>query len=146
MHIENGHYFPAYGYEDILVYGKKHPKFEVRDKSEIREWQINVWDVPSVSTNDEKSNEGHPAQFPVKIPYQLMKSYSMDHAIIYEPFNGSGSTLIACEMTNRKCYAIEIEPRYIDVAVKRWQNYTGKKGKNLTRPEVGIPKQEDNNR
>jgi len=57
---------------------------------------------------------------------------------VFDPFCGSGTTIIASEKLNRKCYAIEIEPRYIDVAVKRWQNYTGKKGKNLTRPEVGI--------
>ena len=43
---------------------------------------------------------------------------------VYDPFSGSGTTIIACEQLNRKCYAIEIEPRYVDVAVKRWQNYT----------------------
>jgi len=45
---------------------------------------------------------------------------------VYDPFSGSGTTIIACEQLNRKCYAIEIEPRYVDVAVIRWQNYTGK--------------------
>jgi DNA modification methylase len=44
---------------------------------------------------------------------------------IYEPFNGSGSTLIAAEMTGRSCLAIEIDPAYIDVAVLRWQVFTG---------------------
>ena len=64
--------------------------------------------------------------------------FSVSDSTIFDPFCGSGTTIIASEKLNRKCYAIEIEPRYIDVAVKRWQNYTGKKGKNLTRPEVGI--------
>jgi DNA modification methylase len=44
---------------------------------------------------------------------------------IYEPFNGSGSTLIAAEMTGRSCLAIDIDPAYVDVAVFRWQAFTG---------------------
>ena len=47
-------------------------------------------------------------------------------SVVYEPFSGSGTTIIACEQLNRKCYAIEIEPRYVDVAVRRWQNLTEK--------------------
>jgi DNA modification methylase len=45
---------------------------------------------------------------------------------IYEPFCGSGTTIIACEQTGRHCYAIELNPAYVDVAVTRWQNFTGK--------------------
>jgi DNA modification methylase len=44
---------------------------------------------------------------------------------VYEPFSGSGTTIIAAEMTSRACHAIEISPAYIDVAVKRWQDFTG---------------------
>jgi DNA modification methylase len=46
---------------------------------------------------------------------------------VYEPFSGSGTTIIACEMTGRACYAIELNPAYVDVAVKRWQEFTGQK-------------------
>ena len=46
--------------------------------------------------------------------------------IIYDGFLGSGSTLIACEKNNRKCYGMELESKYVDVIVKRWQEYTGK--------------------
>jgi DNA modification methylase len=45
---------------------------------------------------------------------------------VYEPFSGSGTTIIAAEMTGRHCYAIELSPAYVDVAVKRWQAFTGK--------------------
>jgi len=45
---------------------------------------------------------------------------------IYEPFSGSGTTIIAGEMTGRHVYAIELNPAYVDVAVKRWQDFTGK--------------------
>ena len=45
---------------------------------------------------------------------------------VYEPFSGSGTTIIAAEMTGRSCHAIELNPLYVDVAVKRWQEFTGK--------------------
>jgi DNA modification methylase len=46
---------------------------------------------------------------------------------IYEPFSGSGTTIIAAEQTGRICYAVELSPAYVDVAVKRWEQFTGKK-------------------
>jgi len=49
--------------------------------------------------------------------------------IVYDPFLGSGSTLIACEKFKRKCYGMEIDPIYCDVIVKRWEQYTGQKAK-----------------
>ena len=45
---------------------------------------------------------------------------------VYEPFSGSGTTIIAAEMTGRSCHAIELNPAYVDVAIKRWQDFTGK--------------------
>lgn len=45
--------------------------------------------------------------------------------VVYEPFSGSGTTIIAAETTGRSCYAIELDPAYVDVAVKRWQKFTG---------------------
>jgi DNA modification methylase len=45
---------------------------------------------------------------------------------VYEPFSGSGTTIIAAEMTGRACHAIELSPDYVDVAVKRWQDFAGK--------------------
>ncbi len=50
----------------------------------------------------------------------------------YEPFLGTGSTLIACENTNRVCYGMELDPIYIDVIIKRWEDYTGKKAKKIS--------------
>lgn len=47
--------------------------------------------------------------------------------IIPDLFGGSGSTLIACEQLNRKCYMMESDPKYVDVIIERWQNFTGKK-------------------
>jgi DNA modification methylase len=46
---------------------------------------------------------------------------------VYDPFAGSSTTIIACEMTGRICYAVELNPAYVDVGIHRWQNFTGKK-------------------
>ena len=46
--------------------------------------------------------------------------------IIYEPFSGSGTTIIAAESCRRRCYAVELNPEYVDMAVRRWQEYTGR--------------------
>ena len=73
-----------------------------------------------------KDSGVHGAQFPVALPQEYIKAFGGD---VYDPFVGSGTTIIAAEQLKRQCYAIEIEPRYVDVAVKRWQNLTGKKAK-----------------
>ena len=58
--------------------------------------------------------------------------------IVYEPFSGSGSQIMAAEKLGRRCYATELEPKYIDAAVARWQKLTGKTAVNQTRPDVRI--------
>jgi DNA modification methylase len=73
----------------------------------------------------------HPTQKPVGLLTQIICDYSQENNIIFDPFLGSGSTLIACEQTNRICYGVEIEPHYVDVAVKRWEAYTGKSGQKV---------------
>lgn len=67
----------------------------------------------------------HPTQKPVKIIELILMDYSDLNNLIFDPFLGSGTTLIAAEQTNRRCYAMEISPAYIDISVQRWQNYTG---------------------
>lgn len=68
--------------------------------------------------------DGHPCPKPVALWSHLMQHLFPGNA--YEPFSGSGTAIIAAEQLGRRCYAIEIEPRYVDVAVRRWQNLTGK--------------------
>jgi len=58
-----------------------------------------------------------------------IKETTQNKNIILDGFSGSGTTIIAAEQLNRKCYAMEIEPKYCDVAVQRWENLTGKKAK-----------------
>jgi len=66
----------------------------------------------------------HPAIFPVTFPTHAMNAWP---GVAYEPFCGSGTTLIAAEQLGRTCYGMEISPAYCDVIVKRWENLTGKK-------------------
>jgi len=73
------------------------------------------------------SSKLHPTMKPVELVAKLMENSSKAEEIIYEPFCGSGTTLIAAEQLGRKCYGMEISPNYCDVIVKRWENLTGKK-------------------
>lgn len=76
-----------------------------------------------------RRSEEHPTMKPVDlIEYCLHNSSDRNH-IVFDPFGGSGSTLIACEKTERKCRTIEIDPVYCDVIVKRWEDFTGKEAK-----------------
>jgi DNA modification methylase len=56
-----------------------------------------------------------------------MLKHTKPGAVCYEPFCGSGSQVIAAERLGRRCFALEIEPRFVDLAVKRWEGFTGKK-------------------
>jgi len=69
----------------------------------------------------------HPTQKPIKLCEWFIKRYSDDDNAILDLFGGSGSTLIACEQLNRKCYMMELDPHYIDVIIQRWENFTGEK-------------------
>jgi len=69
----------------------------------------------------------HPATFPVGLPGEYIKAMTQKDDIVIEPFGGSGTTLIACEQTGRKCRIMELEPKYVDVIIARWEKQTGKK-------------------
>jgi DNA modification methylase len=76
-------------------------------------------------TDSKSESAKHPARFPVELPEFVIKTWTHENHILFEPFLGSGSTLIACEKTNRKCFGMELSEQYCDVIVKRWQEYTG---------------------
>ena len=77
----------------------------------------------------EKTNRVHPTQKPIKLIADIFNKFDKDNQFnnIVDLFGGSGSTLIACEQLNRKCYMMELDPHYIDVIIQRWENFTGKK-------------------
>ena len=72
-------------------------------------------------------NDLHPTMKPIKLLARLIKNSSRENEIVLDTFGGSGSTLIACEQTNRICYMSELEPKYVDVIINRWEQFTGEK-------------------
>lgn len=74
-------------------------------------------------------NDLHPTMKPIKLIARLIKNSSKENEIILDLFGGSGSTLIACEQLNRKCFIMEYEPKYADVIIERWEAFTGKKAR-----------------
>lgn len=83
--------------------------------------QSTLWQIKA----REDGGVGHGTQKPVECMRRPIENNSSPGQAIYEPFSGSGTTLIAAEMTGRTCHAIEVNPAYVDVAIKRWQNFTG---------------------
>ncbi|MBQ3434150.1 MAG: site-specific DNA-methyltransferase, partial [Selenomonadaceae bacterium] len=69
----------------------------------------------------------HGTQKPVECMRRPMLNNSEPNDIIYEPFSGSGTTIIAAESCRRRCFAVELNPEYVDMAVMRWQSYTNRK-------------------
>lgn len=94
--------------------------------------QTTIWDIEAKSGfRQEKSGADahtgiHSTQKPVECMKRPIENNSSPGQAVYEPFSGSGTTIIAGEMTGRCVYAIELNPAYVDVAVKRWQAFTGK--------------------
>lgn len=87
--------------------------------------QTTLWQIPKPA----KSETGHSTQKPVECMKRPIENNSSPGQAVYEPFSGSGTTIIAAEMTGRSCFAIELNPAYVDVAVTRWQQFTGEAAK-----------------
>ena len=81
-----------------------------------------------LKASEHKDKRVHPTQKPIILSIECFKLLP-DALNILDPFLGSGSTLIACEKTNRKCYGMELDPHYCDVIIKRWEQFTGKVAK-----------------
>jgi DNA modification methylase len=86
--------------------------------------QTTLWNIASGGQDSETS---HSTQKPVECMRRPMQNNSNPGQAVYDPFLGSGTTLIAAETTGRVCLGMELEPRYVDVAVRRWQAFTGMK-------------------
>jgi len=86
--------------------------------------QTTLWQMPHIA-GTEDGITAHGTQKPVEAMRRPIENNSSPGQAIYEPFSGSGTTVIAAEMSGRTCHAIELSPAYVDVAVKRWQGFTG---------------------
>jgi len=85
----------------------------------------NRWDISNANSQD--SENKHKACFPEALPEKAVLDFTKKGMSVIDPFLGSGTTLIACEKTNRKCYGMELDTHYTDVIVKRWEDFTGNK-------------------
>lgn len=107
-------------------HGQHEPCWYAVRKGAAGRWQGARDQTTLWSIEHRKSETGHSTQKPVECMKRPIENNSAPGDAVYEPFSGSGTTIIAAEMTARRCYALEIAPEYIDVAVMRWQNFTGK--------------------
>ena len=91
--------------------------------------QSTVWQIANLNSfggNRDEPVTGHGAQKPVELMRRPILNHTECGDRVYDPFLGSGTTLIAAEQTERVCYGLEIDPRYVDVIVRRWQELSGK--------------------
>lgn len=100
-----------YGWKD----GASHNWYSDRSQTTILEF------------NKPNKSEEHPTMKPIELFGYQIKNSSKENDIILDLFGGSGTTLIACEQLNRKCFMMELDPKYCDVIIKRWETLTGKK-------------------
>jgi DNA modification methylase len=105
-----------YKHEPIIYGWKKKHNFYGKG-----EFTKSVWEIPRTE------NKLHPTMKPTRLIANAISNSSLVGELIYDGFLGSGSTLIACEKTNRVCYGMELDPHYCDVIIKRWEQFTGKK-------------------
>lgn len=113
---DKGHFGMGDGYrrqyELIAYYG------DYSGTTESDVWKIN---------RDNTGGYKHPTQKPVELPARALKNSSNQEDIVLDLFAGSGSTLLACEQTQRKAYCMELDPQYVQVIINRWEELTGKK-------------------
>ncbi len=112
-------------HEYILVFSKgtlkrrKKNKIATISREEFMEFTKSIWSFPTVSAK----KIGHPAPFPVELPYRLIQLYSFEGDVIFDPFMGSGTTAIAALKTRRAYLGLEVNQHYIDLANERIEAY-----------------------
>lgn len=89
--------------------------------------QTSVWSIPDTKHDDADTTHG--TQKPIQCMYRPIKNHGGPDDIVYDPFLGSGTTLIAAQQLERKCLGLELDPAYADIIVERWEQFTGGKAK-----------------
>lgn len=126
----SGHYF-VYDRTQSTIIEDKPIDYDNLSKEEVVKMLKKVYSaqLPSTIIRENKSLENnlHPTMKPINLMAKLIRNSSEKSEIVLDLFGGSGSTLIACEQLNRKCYMMEYDPRYADSIIERWEKYTGRK-------------------
>lgn len=111
-------------FEMVYVFGESNRTRHIKIG---REFRGTVSNLVQMKRNHKKVTESHRAGFDVSFPLQFIESMTAEGIIVADPFGGTGTTIIACEKTNRKCFMMELDPHYVDVIIARWEQFTGKK-------------------
>lgn len=106
---------------ELIFFGYKSGGGNVWYSSREMQDASDVWSV----SRDPSKNYVHPTQKPVELPARAIRNHSKKGDVVFEPFSGSGSTMLACEQLDRVCYAMEIDPVYCEATIRRWESLTG---------------------
>jgi DNA modification methylase len=96
--------------------------------------QATIWRAPSLKRlggGSREEKQDHPTQKPVVLFETPIANHLKPGEALYEPFVGSGTAIIAAEQLGRRCYAMEIDERYVQVAIERWQSFSGGRAERL---------------
>jgi len=124
--VKNGFSMKQNGYHnqyEVIYFGYKRGSGDVWYGGRKENEASDVWRID----RDASSAYVHPTQKPIEIPARAIRNSCPDNGIVLDMFGGSGSTLIACEQLKRKCYMCELDQRYVDVIIDRWETFTGEK-------------------
>ena len=120
---------------EMTVYEDKKPNINKMSKQELKDYIKELLEEKVATTviNVDKpsKSEDHPTMKPLKLIGYQVKNSSRKGDIVLDLFGGSGSTLMACEQLGRICYTMELDPKFVDVIIKRWETLTGKKAELL---------------
>jgi len=117
--------------EFILCFGDGKRRFKSAQFHQGTYW--NVIEGPPASSNEYAKI--HKATFPVYLPANIIENFCPPEGEVFDPFLGSGTTLVACEQLGRTCYGMEISPQYCQVIVDRWEKLTGQKAERVNDPD-----------
>lgn len=131
--------------EFILCFGDGKRKFINPQFGQGTYWNV----IEGANASGNEFSDIHKATFPVYLPQNIIENFSSRNAIVIDCFGGTGTTMIACEMTGRDGRLMELDPRYCDVIIKRWQDFTGQQaiheatGKTFADMADNLPTQPD---
>lgn len=123
------HYFTD-SRTEVTVFEDKLPDVDKMKKPELVELLKQIYadrtNTTVIKEDKPARSDLHPTMKPLPLMGRLIKNSSRQGEVVLDLFGGSGSTLMACEQLNRKCYTMELDPKYVDVIIDRWQEFTGK--------------------
>ena len=128
-------------HDEDSVWSAGGPKLEDMSRDELLELlkaSLSVWEANWEGSSRPVGNE-HPTQKPLEIFARPIRKHTKPGDLVFEPFSGSGSQMIAAEKLGRRCYAMELEPVFVEVAVRRWEQLTGKKAERQPAPAAKPP-------